>query len=280
MQNLTLDRCSINTATLGFQLPISQTIEAIARQGFAAIAPWRREIEDIGASVVARQIRDAGLEVSGYCRSTYIPAVDRTAFLRNIDDNRRALHDAATLGSKCFVMVVGGLPTGSRNLGSAREQVYEGVSMLLDDARSLKIPLALEPLHPMYAADRSCLNTLGQALDICQTLDPEGDGILGVAVDVYHVWWDPNLYSDIQRAGSSKRLLAFHVCDWLVPTRDILMDRGMMGDGVVNIPEIRRNIEDAGYKGFVEVEIFSTEWQEKPVHEILTVAGERLGVSC
>jgi sugar phosphate isomerase/epimerase len=276
-----LDLCSINTATLGYRLPIEQTIDAVAAAGFGAIAPWRRELEGKPAERVGRRIRDAGLKVSGYCRSSYIPAASHQQFQANIEDNRRALDQAAALGAACFVMVVGGLPEGSRNLAGARQQVHDGTALLLEAAREVGVPLALEPLHPMYAADRSCLCTLEQALDLCDSLDPARSAMLGVAVDVYHVWWDPKLEAQIARAGRGGRLLAFHVCDWLVPTRDMLLDRGMMGDGVVDLPRIRGWMERAGYAGAVEVEIFSQDnWWQRPAGQTLAVCAERLQNVC
>jgi sugar phosphate isomerase/epimerase len=270
-----LDLCSINSATLGYQTSIEETIEAAARAGFGALAPWRRELEGKSPSRVARHIREAGLEVSGYCRSTYIPAADRAAFEANIADNRRAVDQAADLGAGCFVMVVGGLPEGSKDLGGARAQVLEGTGLLLEHARAAGVPLALEPLHPMYCADRACLSTLEQALDLCDVLDPGRSGTIGVAVDVYHVWWDPRLDGQIARAGRDRRLLALHVCDWLVPTRDLLLDRGMMGDGVVDLPRIRDWMEQAGYAGRVEVEIFSQDnwWKRTPAQTLAVCAG-------
>ncbi len=276
-----LDLCAVNTATLGYQLPIEETVEAVARAGFGAIAPWRRELDAHSAASVGRQIRDAGLKVSGFCRSTYIPAASRAQFLENIEDNRRALEQAAELNAACFVMVAGGLPEGSRDLPAARAQLQEGIDTLLGHARKVNVPLALEPLHPMYCADRSCLSTLEQALDLCQALDPERAGMLGVAVDVYHVWWDPKLEPQIARAGHERRALAFHVCDWLVPTRDLLLDRGMMGDGVIELQRIRRCMEHSGYTGAVEVEIFSRDnWWKRAVSETLTTCAERLQSVC
>lgn len=279
-----LDLCAINTATLGYQSPIEDTIDAVARLGFGAIAPWRRELEGKDARAVGRRIRDAGLKVSGYCRSTYIPAATRANFLANLDDNRRALDQAAALEAACFVMVVGGLPENSRDLVDARQQLHEGTALLLEYARALGVRLALEPLHPMYAADRSCLNTLEQALDLCDDLDPfhaASPVTLGVALDVYHCWWDPKLTPQIERAGHTRRLLAFHVCDWLVPTRDLLLDRGMMGDGVIDLRGIRGQVEGAGYDGSVEVEIFSRDnWWARPPLETLGVCVERLQSAC
>jgi sugar phosphate isomerase/epimerase len=276
-----LDLCSVNTATLGHQTPIEQTIEAVARAGFGAIAPWRRELEGESALRIGNRIRDAGLKVSGYCRSTYITAADRAAFEANLEDNRHALDEAKELAAACFVTVVGGLPGGSKDLAGARAQMVEGAGRLLEHAKAAGVALALEPLHPMYCADRACLSTLEQALDVCELLDPAGSGSIGVAVDVYHVWWDPALEAQIARAGKRGRLLAFHVCDWLVPTRDLLLDRGMMGDGVVDIAQIRGWIERAGYSGPVEVEIFSQDnWWKRPPGETLRVCAQRLQSVC
>jgi sugar phosphate isomerase/epimerase len=277
------DLCAINTATLGFQTPIEETIDAIAREGFGAIAPWRREIEGKSAGAIGRRIKEAGLKVTGYCRSSFIPALTRSEFDRNVEDNRRALREASELGADSFVMVVGSLPPPSKDLAGARTQVAEATSLLLEDARELGVRLALEPLHPVYAADRSCLVLLSEALDLCDRLEPSfrTSPLLGVCIDVYHVWWDPGLDQAMARAGPDRRILVFHVCDWLVPMRDVLNDRGMMGDGVIDIPRIRGLVENAGFSGFVEVEIFSTEnWWRRPIPEILRVCKERFASAC
>jgi sugar phosphate isomerase/epimerase len=179
------------------------------------------------------------------------------------------------------VLVVGGLPgalagnAAHKDIAGARAQVTEGIAALLDDARERRMPLAIEPLHPMYAADRACINTLEQALDVCDALDPACSGALGVAVDLYHVWWDPKLHAQIQRAGK-QRLLAFHVCDWLTPTTHLLEDRGMMGDGVIDIRPIRAAVEAQGFAGYSEVEIFSsTNWWRRDGGEVLDICIER-----
>jgi sugar phosphate isomerase/epimerase len=150
--------------------------------------------------------------------------------------------------------------------------VADGIFAVLPHARAHNVPLAIEPLHPMYAGDRACVNTLAQALDLCEAL---GDGV-GVAIDTYHVWWDPDLEAQIARAGAANRILAYHICDWLVPTRDILLDRGMMGDGVIDLPRIRSLVEQAGYRGHTEVEIFSVnDWWTRPGDEVLRTCIER-----
>jgi sugar phosphate isomerase/epimerase len=153
--------------------------------------------------------------------------------------------------------------------------VRDGLGSLYEYAHGAGMPLAIEPLHPMYAADRACVNTMTQALDLCDRLDPDRSGALGVAVDAYHVWWDPDLQAQIRRAGK-ERLLAFHVCDWLVPTTDLLLDRGMMGDGVIDLAQMRGWVEASGFAGYSEVEIFSANtWWERPMDEVLSTCIER-----
>lgn len=258
--------CSINTATLGHKEPLKIVIDRVARHGFGGIAPWRRDLDGCDLSVVAKQIKDSGLEVSGLCRSEYIPSISEEHAKRAFEQNIRAIDQACVLGSACYILVVGGLPTGSKDLFAARSAVIDGIERLLEYSKSVGMPLAIEPLHPMYAADRSCVTTVGEALDICAILDPDGKKeTLGVALDVYHIWWDWQLHANIEKAGKEDRILAFHICDWRVPTRDFLTDRGMMGEGVIDLETIRREIKKAGYLGLAEIEIFSEElWKEDP----------------
>ena len=234
-----------------------------------------------GLGPVARALRAHGMRLSGYCRGGMFTAADPAGVAAARDDNRRAVDEALELGAPCLVLVVGGLPgamqgvAAHRDLVGARAQVQDGIAELLAYARPLGMPLAIEPLHPMYAADRACINTLEQALDLCDALDPDATGALGVAVDAYHVWWDPKLAEQIARAGAN-RLLAFHVCDWMVPTRDLLNDRGMMGDGIIDLPLLRSWVEGAGYAGYSEVEIFSAEnWWKRDGGEVLDTCIER-----
>lgn len=265
-----LARLSLNTATVKLQWSLEQCIEGCARHGIPGIAPWRDKLDEMGAGKAARHIADAGLGVSGLARGGMFPAEDDAGRRAALDDNRSAVDDAKTIGAACLVLVVGGLPGDSKDIADARAQVHDGIAATLEYAREVGMPLAIEPLHPMYAADRACVNTLGQALDICDDL---GDG-LGVAVDVYHVWWDPDLQAQIARAGN--RVFAFHTCDWLVPTRDLLLDRGMMGDGVIDIPQIRGWVEATSFNGFCECEIFSAEnWWKKDADEVLQTVKDR-----
>jgi sugar phosphate isomerase/epimerase len=267
-----LRRFSINTATLGYQAPLSDSIEAVARAGFGGISPWRREVENENVRALASQIRAAGLQVSGYCRSTYFPGSSKREWLANVDDNRKALRFAAELGAECFVLVVGGLPPGSRSLPDARQQVVDGIAALLADAQALDVSLAIEPLHPMYAADRACVNTIEQALDLCALLDPQAKGGLGVAIDVYHTWWDPKIHEMIARTASEGRLLAFHVNDWLATTADMLMDRGLPGEGVIDLGALTDSALNAGYGGLFELEVFSNRIWRLSASEILELS--------
>jgi sugar phosphate isomerase/epimerase len=271
---------SLNTATVRKQGDLVSIIEACARHGIRAIDPWRDQVAAVGLERAARAVRDAGLELSGYCRGGMFTS-DAARRIEVRDDNRRTVDEARALGASCIVLVVGGLPQYSRpgsatskDIVAARAQVDDAIAEMLDYAREANMPLAIEPLHPAYAADRACVNTTKQALDICDRLDPGRTGALGVALDVYHIWWDPDLMAQIVRAGRD-RLLAFHVCDWLVPTRDVLNDRGMMGDGVIDIRSIRAAVEAQGYAGYSEIEIFSNDWWAKPMDEVLRTCIER-----
>jgi sugar phosphate isomerase/epimerase len=276
---------SINTATVrksrGQDLPLPQILDACARHGIPAISPWRDQVAAAGLQATAQQVKALGLKLSGYCRGGMFPAVDAAGLQAALEDNRRAVDEACELGAPCLVLVVGALPgalagkAAHKDIAHARQQVEDGIGALLEHARASGMPLAIEPLHPMYAADRACVNTMEHALDLCDALDPQKTGALGVAVDVYHVWWDPKLQAQIERAGR-ERLLAFHVCDWLTPTTDLLNDRGMMGDGVIDIPRIRGWVEAQGFAGYSEVEIFSTgHWWQRGHDEVLQTCIER-----
>jgi sugar phosphate isomerase/epimerase len=281
---------SLNTATVRQQWSLSEIIAGCVRHRIRGISPWRDQVAQLGLKETARRIRDAGLSVTGLCRGGMFPAVDSKLRRAALDDNRRAVDEALTLEAACLVLVVGGLPKdpdgkiASKDLIGAREMVRDGIGELLDYARSGGMPLAIEPLHPMYAADRACVNTLAQANDLCDELAGHNKGGgLGVAVDIYHTWWDPQLKVQIERAAnaSPSRLLAFHLCDWLVPTTDLLLDRGMMGDGVIDIPRIRSWMEACGYRGMHEVEIFSaTNWWKRDPDEVLITCKLRHEIAC
>lgn len=272
-------RLSLNTATVREQWNLAQMIDACARHGIGGISPWRDKLAELGAGEAARRIRANALTVTGLCRGGMFPAADAAGRRAAIDDNLRAIDDAATIGAQCLVLVVGGVVPGTKDLPGARAMVVDGIAQILPHARASGVALAIEPLHPMYCADRACVNTLDQALDICDAVDPtpagtRASGAIGVAVDAYHVWWDPQLSAALARAGAN-RLLAYHICDWLVPTNDLLLDRGMMGDGVIDLPALRAQVEGNGYRGFHEVEILSTRWWRHDPDEVLAIVRER-----
>jgi sugar phosphate isomerase/epimerase len=271
MRDLSNDHAllSINSMTVK-PWSLEQLVEGCARAGISAISPWRDIVQACGAERAGKLIRAQGMTVTGLCRGGMFPAADEAGRRAALEDNRRAVDEAAAIGAQCLILVVGGLPKGSRDLAGARRQVRDGLAALLPHARQAGVPLAIEPLHPMFAADRACVNTLAQANDLCEQL---GDGT-GIAVDTYHVWWDPELAREIARAG--RNILAYHVNDWLVPTTDLLLDRGMMGDGVIDLRAIRAMVEAAGYRGHCEVEILSAEnWWKRDPDEVLRICIER-----
>ncbi|WP_454853065.1 sugar phosphate isomerase/epimerase family protein [Rhizobium binxianense] len=268
---------SINLATIREQCGFAEAVDICLKHGITSIAPWRDQVAKCGLDEAVRIVRANGLKLTGLCRGGFFPAADETEWQKNLDDNRRAIDEAAALGADCLVLVVGGLPDGSRDIVAARRMVFDGIAAVLPHARAAGVRLAIEPLHPMYAADRACVNTLSQALDMCGELGED----VGVAIDVYHVWWDPDLAGQIARAGRMKRIFAHHICDWLVPTGDMLLDRGMMGDGVIDLRGIRRMVEAAGFSGAQEVEIFSADnWWKRPADEVIATCVERFRSCC
>jgi sugar phosphate isomerase/epimerase len=271
MRDLAHDKSllAINSATVK-PWTLEQLVEGCVRAGITAIAPWRDIVQACGVERAGKLIRAQGLTVTCYCRAGMFPAADEAGRRATLDDNRRAVDEAAGVGARCLVLIAGGLPKGSKDITGAHAQVRDGIAALLPYARAAGVPLAIEPLHPMYAADRACVNTLAHANDLCDQL---GEG-LGIVYDVYHLWWDPDLPRQTTRAAG--RILTYHVCDWLVPTRDLLLDRGMPGDGVIDLRGIRAMVEATGYAGHCDVEIFSAQnwWTREPA-EVLRICLER-----
>ena len=263
-----LTRLSLNQATIpSWTLP--EAAEACARAGLGWIAPWRDRVAQVGLPASIRAIRDAGLGVSSLCRGGWFGAGDDGSRHQRMDDNRRALEEAAELRAACLVLVCG--PAAGRSLDAGRAYVAEAVARLAEDAALHGVVLAVEPLHPMYCADRSVIVTLEGALAVATAAGlPER---VGVVVDAYHVWWDPNLYRQV--AASSGRIVGFHVSDWLVRTPDMLNGRGLMGDGVIELRRLRRAVDDAGYGGPIEVEIFNKALWALPAEEALNLVAAR-----
>jgi sugar phosphate isomerase/epimerase len=260
-----LDRLSLNQRTIrGATLP--EAVAACVAAGVPAIGLWREEVAEIGLEAAAACVAEAGLRVSSLCRGGFLTgraAADRAAALA---DNRAAIDEAAALGAPCLVLVVGGLPPGSTDLAAARDGVRAALRDLASYAGDRGVRLALEPLHPMYCADRAVLSTLAQALDWAEEF-PAGQ--VGVAVDTFHVWWDPDLFAQIARAG--ERIASYQVSDWVTPLpADVLLGRGMMGDGHIGFAPITAAVEAAGYRGDIEVEIFNQAVWDSPADQVMT----------
>ncbi|GLW04972.1 3-dehydroshikimate dehydratase [Microtetraspora sp. NBRC 13810] len=266
-----MNRLSLNQwTTRNWSLP--EAIDGCVRHGIEAIGIWREPLHECGLDAAVKLVAGSGLRVSSLCRGGFLTGGEP------LDDNRRAIDEAAALGAPCLVMVVGGLPGVppglppspgfSRSLPGARERVAEALAELAPYAGERGVRLALEPLHPMYCADRAVISTLGQALDLALAHPAEQ---VGVVVDTFHVWWDPQVFEQIARAGD--RIASYQVCDWLQPLpAEVLLGRGMMGDGVIDFRPLTEAVEAAGYTGDVEVEIFNAEvWATDPDEVLATM---------
>jgi sugar phosphate isomerase/epimerase len=274
---------ALNTASLGHNIEgrgagwePERVIDACAARGFGSIVFWRREI-GLRAVEIGDRARAAGLAVAGLCRTPFLvgaDALDRTAVL---DEAKASIDMAAGLGAAVLTIVVGGVHPGTKGTLESLRIVADRVADLVPYAAERRVKLALEPLNPVYAGNRSCLTTVRDAVDICKMVDMPN---LGLAVDVYHVWWDSDLDAQLQRAGKG-RIFGYHLCDWLADTRDVLLDRGMMGDGVADLKAIRASVEGAGYAGPCEVEIFSANtWWKRDPGDVLDVMVERFRILC
>ena len=243
---------------------LAQCVDAYASAGIGGVSVWRNVIEPIGIDEASRIVRGSGLKVPALVRGGFFPNSDASRRATIIDENKACIDEAAAIGAEMVVLVVGavvGMP-----LAEARRQVAESLGRLLPYAAANKVKLAIEPLHPMYAADRSCINRMKEARDVCEQLKSEW---LGIACDVYHVWWDPDVESEIALAGKNGTLFGFHICDWKANTADLLNDRGLMGEGAINVRNIRGMVGNAGFRGLNECEIFSTIHWAKDQHAYL-----------
>ncbi|TWP34122.1 sugar phosphate isomerase/epimerase family protein [Leekyejoonella antrihumi] len=269
-----LSRLSLNQKTTNrWSLP--EAIDGCVRAGLSSIGVWREPLAEIGLDTAKRLIDDAGLRVSSLCRGGFLTATDNSEFDAAIADNIEAIKEAAALGTTCLVMVVGGLPEGSRDLPGARARVSDGIARLAPVAGDHGVQLALEPMHPIFTADRGVLATLGEALDIAEQYPAEQ---VGVVVDSFHVWWDPQLESQVARAAG--RISSFQVCDWITPLpADSLLSRGMMGDGHIDFRHHLDLVTAAGYTGDIEVEIFNADvWAADPDQVLATMKQRYLDV--
>lgn len=282
-----MNRLSINTATTK-NITLAEAVRLYSDAGLSSIGLWRDRVAEAGLDKAARQVSEAGLSVSSLCRGGFLTAADEAGQRSALADNTQAIVEAATLGTRDLIMVVGGLPAaahltggaavgpsapGAKDVAAARNRVADRIAELVPVAKEHNVRLVLEPLHPMYAADRAVLSTLGQALDLASPFPAE---TVGVVVDTFHVWWDPSLEASIQRAGSEGRIASYQVCDFNLPiAADPLLSRGFMGDGYVDFETITRWVAATGYDGPVEVEIFNQEIWDSPAAEVVETVQKR-----
>jgi sugar phosphate isomerase/epimerase len=251
-----MSRFSLNQATIKYAT-LDEAVRVTVEAGIEAIGLWREPVQQFGVAASARLVADAGLRVSTLCRAGFFTMPEGSARRAALDDNRRAIDEAAELGAPVLVLVAGGLPEGSRDLAGARARVADALAELAPVARAAGVTLAIEALHPMYVSDRAVVSTLGQALDLASPFDPD---VVGVVVDAYHVWWDPDLAAQVARAGREGRIASYQVCDWVIPiASDALLSRGIPGDGVIDFGELTGLVRDAGYAGDIECEVFRQE---------------------
>ncbi len=259
-------RLAIHQVTFLRQWSFRESIEGLARHGIRKTAVWREKLHEVGVTEGARILRDNGISVTGLSVGGLVTSPDSGEWQASVDWTRRAIEEAATIGADHVVTLSGGLVRDSRDLDGARKRALDAIAQVVPEARQAGVKIGLEPLHPMLCANRAVLCTLGQANSWCDALGDEE--AVGIVVDTYAVWWDPQMGREIEAAGA--RICALHVNDWLPDTRDLRLDRGMMGDGVIDIPAVRRAVERAGYAGPCEVEIFSERdwWQRDPNHVV------------
>jgi sugar phosphate isomerase/epimerase len=263
----TISRLSINQYTLR-NSTIPQLLEGCAAEQIPFVALWRDKIADTGLNETLKLLGDTGIRVSSLCRGGFFPAETVDLQTKNLEENYRAVDEAAAIGAEVLVLVCGGIV--NHDLDRSRNMVAEGIARLLPHATQAGVKLGIEPLHPMFAADRSVIVSLSQANEIIESLKSPD---LGVVIDVYHVWWDPAVYSEIARG--SGHIIGFHVNDWIVPVADMLHGRGMMGDGFIEIQRLREAVNRAGYKGPIEVEIFNQHLWQMPGDELLRLVKDR-----
>lgn len=237
---------------------IEEAAKNFSAAGIKGITVWRDALEGRNIRQTGKMLREHDLSVVSLCRGGFFPDKHIAKRKLAIDDNRKAIEEAAELGTSMLVLVCGADP--AQSLEESRKQIQDGIAAIIPDASAAGVKLTIEPLHPMYADSRSAINTLAQANDMAEALNSP---VVGVAVDVYHLWWDPFLEREIKRCGENGNLMAFHICDWKIPTTDLLFDRGLMGEGCIPVRQIRAWVEAAGFSGFNEVEIFSNAyWKE------------------
>lgn len=262
-----LERLSLNQATVK-SWSLREAVEGCARHGIPYVGLWRDRLDEAGCGEARRWLRETGVKVSSLCRGGFFTAPTAGQRAERLEDNRRAVDQTAEVGADLLVLVCGGLV--GRDLEGSRGMVADAIAELAPYAAERGVRLGIEPLHPMFAADRSVICALGQALDVSERIALDS---VGVVVDVYHVWWDDQVHRQIARGG--KRIFGFHVNDWLAPPPDVLLGRGMMGDGQIDLRGLFASVERTGYRGPVEVEIFNAELWATPGDEVLRLMCDR-----
>jgi sugar phosphate isomerase/epimerase len=265
-----LSRLSLNQrTTASWSLP--DAIQGCVDAGLGAIGIWREQLAEVGLDEACRLVADSGLRVSSLCRGGFFTTADRTEAAAAEARNREAIDEAAALNAATLVLVAGGLPPGDRDLEAARNRATQAIERLVPYAHERGVNLGIEPMNPIYAADRGVISTLAQALDIAERFDAAD---VGVVVDTFHVWWEPGVAEQLQRAG--RRIVSYQICDWITPLpADSLLARGMMGDGHIDFPTFTRSVARSGYRGDVEVEIFNAELWAAPPAEVVDTMAER-----
>ncbi|MDT0181786.1 sugar phosphate isomerase/epimerase family protein [Microbacterium sp. ARD31] len=274
-------RLSINQGTVK-HANLAEALKATVDAGIPAIGLWREPVQEVGLATAARMLADSGLRFSTHCRSGFFTMPEGPERRAAIDDNRLAIEEAATLAAAAapgsqpvLVLVAGALPEGSRDLAGARERVRDAIGELAPVAQAAGVELAIEPLHPMYASDRCVVSTLGQALDIAGDFP---SGVVGVTVDTFHIWWDPDVLPQIERAGREGRIATYQVCDWKTPLpADVLLSRHYPGDGVIDFGTLTRAVEATGYDRDIEVEIFNADIWSRGADTIVRETAEAFG---
>ena len=274
-------RLALNTVTVKERWNLRQAIEGCARHGLRGIAVWREDVNALGPAETKKLLDEHRLAVPALIRGGPFPAIDAATRKAAIDDALRGIDEAVAIGAQSLLLVVGGLPAGSRDLAGARAMVRDAIAAMLPHARAAGMKLALEPLHPMFCADKSVITSLEQANDLCDELEGDSSANLGGVIDAYQTWWDPMLEREIRRAGRHGRLLGLHLDDWHLAPAHMSLDRGMMGDGVINLPVIRGWMDEAGFTGFHEVELFSENtWWKRDPDEVIAICKERYATVC
>jgi sugar phosphate isomerase/epimerase len=275
-------RMSLNQATIK-HADLHEAVKITMAEGISSIGLWREPVGDVGLATAAAMIKDSGLRVSSLCRGGFFTAEDPNERRASIEDNRRAIDAAAVLAqagaprsAAVLVLVPGGLPQGSTDIAGARGRVCDAIAVLADDAAAAGVVLAIEPMHPIYAADRGVVSTLGQALDIAEDFPAD---VVGVVIDVFHVWWDPEVLPQIARAGATGRIACYQVNDWITPLPpDALLARGVPGDGHADLPGLTAAVREAGYRGDVEVEVFNKALWDMPFADAASLVAKRFAV--